>query len=180
MLDVKTCSFMSRFFYIYWAIKLIMKKLLSLLLFFLSVECSSLGEQQKYALNKKISKVTTDRFIDSNKRTLIVFNIYLDKELSKEIVFKELYYKNKVATIESKNEKMYFAKLNYQPMPPITMQSEGQKEYGNANPKLTPPPIKLKENQALISYSLGNDIKYYIIKDVKESSPHVAPGAIAE
>lgn len=157
-----------------------MKKLLALLLFFLCFGCSSLGEQQKYALDKKISKVTTDRFIDSNQRTLIVFNIYLDKELSKEIVLKELYYKNKVATIVSKNEKMYFAKLNYQPIPSINMQREGQMEYGNANPKLTPPPIKLKENQALISYAVGNDIKYYVIKDVKESKPHVAPGAIAE
>ncbi|MCB9425853.1 MAG: hypothetical protein H6584_02315 [Flavobacteriales bacterium] len=157
-----------------------MKKPLALLLFFLSVGCSSLGEQQKYALDKKISKVTTDRFIDSNKRTLIVFNIYLDKELSKEIVLKELYYKNKVATIESKNEKMYFAKLNYQPIPSINMQREGKMEYGNSGLKLTPPPIVLEENQALISYSVGNNIKYYIIKDVKESTPHVAPGAIVE
>lgn len=157
-----------------------MRRILGLFLLFLFVGCASLCEQKKYDLNSKIEKVTTDRFLDSNKRTLIVFNITFKEELSEEITLDKLYYKNKVASIQEKDKKRYFAKLKYHPMPPITMQRDGKKEYGNPNPKLTPPPIALEENQALITYTVDSETKYYIIKNVVESSPHVAPGAITE
>ncbi|TNJ47015.1 hypothetical protein KFZ70_05610 [Tamlana fucoidanivorans] len=79
-----------------------------------------------------------------------------------------LYFKGQKATLKFEHS-MYVANFEYSNKEnrDVVMSHESYAEYGNQAPlRLVRSPIKLKQGEALVSYHVNKEPRYFIIEDI--------------
>lgn len=102
-------------------------------------------------------------------------NVKITYSSAQKIQFDSIYFLNKAAKLEAKDVNkntevygyFYISSLNND----IILDSDPTKEMNNPIPKIKNFPFELKENEAVISYTIKGNTKYYKIKSlVKQNS----------
>lgn len=94
------------------------------------------------------------------------------------IKFKKLYFQKKSADVLYKNEKGKTYLLGYintsKEQEDVVLDVDPKKELNNQLP-IVNLPFKLKENEIALSYETSEGIRYYIIREVKETKADYYP-----
>lgn len=97
----------------------------------------------------------------------INFFIEFKAALPKEIVLKQLYFRDKKSSLNPLTETSYvsrFLNTDSNPKDNIVMSYETRKcEKSNANT-----PFVIKDNQAVLEYFKNEELNYFLISDIKE------------
>ena len=110
-------------------------------------------------------------------------NLMIEFTASKTIDFKKVYFQDRVvsAVIEQKQDKNYIA-ARYktstgEDKKDLVLNADPEKEYGNTAKNKEEIPFKLKENEAVVSYKVGDKIHYYKIENIKKEKRVFMPSA---
>lgn len=101
-----------------------------------------------------------------------VLNLMIEFTANKTIYFKEVYFQHKVvnAVIEQKQDKKYIAarykKSTNKNLNSLVLSASPKKEYGNTTNNQENFPYELKENEAIITYKIGNKIHSYKVQNI--------------
>lgn len=89
---------------------------------------------------------------------------------SPQITLDSVYYKNQATKLFTNpdNPKMFIGKFNTHISNNIVMSSNPAAEYGNTPPKKIKPPVALKQNECLVSYTKNKQTKYFKIDNILE------------
>ncbi len=134
-----------------------MKFLNILLLTIVITKCASLPEENAPFKVLKAVHNTTDK--------ATVLELMLDN--TSNIVFDRMYYQNKVAEAVVKENSVFgnFTK----PKLDIQLHGDSKKEFGNKPLiKNVKPPFEIKENEAILSYKIGDETKYIKVKNIEK------------
>lgn len=145
-------------------------KLLGILIFALSfTQCKStkLDTTPSFTI-KSASYSHISGGLPGNK----VLNLMIEFTTSKTIDFQNVYFQNRVinALIEEKQGKKYIAaryKISANKKD-LILNVDPKEEFGNTNSIKEKLPFELKENEAALSYKIGNKIIYYKIENIKK------------
>lgn len=96
-----------------------------------------------------------------------------------EIKFHQIYYANKIVTLEVKktlDSKVLVGYFNTSTnKKELILHSNSTKEIKNSLPEIKEFPFQLKENQAVISYYVGKKINYFKIKNLLKQNGETYP-----
>jgi len=86
------------------------------------------------------------------------------------LYFDMLYFRNRSTKIEKIEPLLLIANFNTAKVNPsdIILDIDPTKEMNNQVPKIDKFPFVLKENEAVLSYEMGGETKYYKINDLKK------------
>ncbi|QLE01171.1 hypothetical protein HX109_06185 [Galbibacter sp. BG1] len=103
-------------------------------------------------------------------------NVYVPVTAENGATLDSLYYKDQAVKLERIKKDDYLVYIGRLPFfkesQDIIMHADPKKEFGNKPPQLKPKnPFELKENEAVVSYSIDGKINYYKIKGISPSSP---------
>lgn len=102
-------------------------------------------------------------------------NLFVPITEGKDIMLDSVYFRGNIVKLERIKRDSYLVfigkfKNNLNTERDIVMHSDPKKEVGNIPPlpkkKL---PFELKENEAVVSFTEGEQVKYYKIENIKES-----------
>ena len=89
--------------------------------------------------------------------------------LQEGVFLSKVYFQEKEAEVEKRNETDYVARFNWKPNNEnLIMDGESIKEYGNKAPEITKPRFNLQPTEAVLEFRNNNEIEYYKIVDIKE------------
>ncbi len=110
-----------------------------------------------------------------------VLNLMIEISTPETVDFKNVYFQNRItpAVIEEKVGKQYIAARyktsSDQERKDLVLNSDAKAEFGNtAKEKF---PFELKENEAVVTYKIGEKIHYYKIENVKKEKSVFMPSA---
>ena len=99
-------------------------------------------------------------------------NLFIPITEGKDIILDSVYFRGNIVKLERIKRDSYLVFIGKFPNAErdIVMHSDPRKEAGNKPPlpkkKL---PFELKENEAVVSFTEGEQVKYYKIENIKES-----------
>lgn len=94
-----------------------------------------------------------------------------------KVDFKKIFFQGKSANVEYKDQKgktYLFAFINKSRQQPTVLDIDSSKEIKNQKPDISLP-FKLKDKEIAISYTENGELKYYLIKDVKQTESDYYP-----
>jgi len=106
----------------------------------------------------------------------MLLQIPIMKDSIDKMQLQQAFFRGKVADVKvkSKDDK-WFAEANFKnatEKPDIVMHSDSKKEVGNQPPKLNEKiPFELKEDECVLSYLDGEEVKYFKVIDIKQKKP---------
>ncbi len=111
-------------------------------------------------------------------------NLMIEFTAPETIDFQNVFFQNRItpAVIEEKGGKQYIA-ARYktstdQERKDLVLSSDAKAEFGNtANETKEKFPFKLEENEAVVTYKIGEKIHYYKIENVKKEKRVFMPSA---
>lgn len=113
-----------------------------------------------------------------------VLNLMIEISTPETVDFKNVYFQNRItpAVIEEKVGKQYIAaryKISSdQERKDLVLSSDAKTEFGNtAHETKEKFPFELKENEAVVTYKIGEKIHYYKIENVKKEKSVFMPSA---
>lgn len=177
-------------FYIYKSIKVFNMKLYELIVItFLSIilmQCKSSKQNQSESVFKEkeiklesqgditTGKVFFQKWVAGQQDGGSGINIYFPELVNKNnYTIGNVYFRGMIGQIIN-GKASPFASLRFVNKD-IIMSSDANAEYGNDMPKVFP--FKLKDNECVISYNTGNEIKYYKIENILEKATQFMPSA---
>ncbi|MGJ8760148.1 MAG: hypothetical protein ACSHXA_06360 [Polaribacter sp.] len=97
-------------------------------------------------------------------------NVQIQLKEKSNITFDSLYFRNKATKVEIKEASLIIA--NYTTSKSknldVTLHLDPKKEFKNKLPVQKKIPFELSKNEAVLSYQLNGETKYYKIKEIKE------------
>ena len=99
-------------------------------------------------------------------------NVKIKLKENSAIDFDSIYFKNKSTKIHKRVPSILTANFNTSKNNPadVIMDLDPKKELKNKLPKPDKIPFELKDNEAVISYKLNGEIRYFKIFDLKKSN----------
>ena len=167
---------MFRFFYFYTLVKRIsMLKYIGVLL--LCVGCSLFKTDPPYDVANHIEKTVVQKWQSSteNYYTLTI-SIYLKDSLPKGITLSNLYYNNQISSLTKKDHRLFIATFEGILFAENQLHADPVNEYGNKAPSVVVPPVKIKDNEALLSYWVKGKEKSEILSKLTLNPVIVYPG----
>ena len=147
-------------------------KLIGILLLALSFgQCASMKMENNHPF--KIESATTESLPETN-----ALNLAIEFTASKTIDFKKVYFQNRIAdaVVEQKSNKKHivaqYKTSLLEGKKDIILHADPKEEFGNTPNNPTEKfPFKLKENEAMVSYTIGDKIHYVKVENIvkKES-----------
>ncbi len=102
-------------------------------------------------------------------------NLMIEFTASETIDFKKVYFQNRItqAVVEQKEGKQYIAARyktsSGQDRKDLVLHADPKEEFGNTpNSPTEKFPFELKDDEAIISYTIGKEIRYVKIENIKE------------
>ncbi len=145
----------------------IMKILSVLAIIFSFTQCGS----SKFITNPPFEIVFAEYYKCTSEHSKISgLEVKIKLKQNTAINFDSLYFKNKVTKIKKKEASMLIANFNTLKNYPsdLILDIDSKKEINNKLPKLNKFPFKLNKNEAVLSYQLAGETKYFKIKNLKE------------
>ena len=107
-------------------------------------------------------------------------NVYINYTSKKAIDFDSIYFRNKTVKLEAKKQKERKILIGYFNTSTINSKEDLllQKEASNsdsAKNREVPFPFILKENEAVIRYTIANVVKYYKVSNLKKEASDFYP-----
>jgi len=122
-------------------------------------KCASLPEEKAPF---KVIKAVSSSTATATKLTFIV-------EGATAVIFDSIYYQNKITKAIVEGNQVYGSFLNTKRKLDIQLHGDSKQEFGNRPPeKKADFPFEIENNEAIISYKEGEDIKYFKVKNVTE------------
>ena len=102
-------------------------------------------------------------------------NVYINYTSKKAIDFDSIYFRNKTVKLEAKKQKERKILIGYFNTSTINSKEDllSQKEASNSDSTKNleaPFPFILKENEAVIRYTIANVVKYYKVSNLKKEA----------
>ena len=102
------------------------------------------------------------------------FNVNMDYTAANKVEFDSIFFRGRIAKVsyketgDSKSILGYFSTSTRQEQ--MSLNREASKEYGNSSSVTTEPefPFELKDNEAVVSYRDGDQLKYYKLENLQE------------
>ena len=108
-------------------------------------------------------------------------NLKISYTSDKNIQFDSIYFRKRIVKLKASNledQKMIVGHFNTSsPNREIVLQLDPMKEMKNEIPQIKKFPFELNENEAIISYKVNDEIKYFKIKIVKKGKRMFFPAA---
>lgn len=152
-----------------------MLRYLSLLL--LCVGCSMFKSDQTYDISGHIEKTVIQKWQSStdNLYTLTI-SVYVKEILPEEISLENIYYNNQVSNLTQKDDRLFLATFEGFHFVENQSSADVVNEYGNKPPPIVLPPVKIKDNQALLGYRIHGKQKFQILSKLTLNPVIVYPG----
>ena len=112
-----------------------------------------------------------------------VLNLMIEFSATETINFQKVYFQNRIvnAVIEKKQGKNYIAARyktsSNSDSKDMVLHADSKKEFGNTAVAKEKTPFELKDNEAIVSYKVGEKIYYYKIENVKKENSVFMPSA---
>lgn len=144
-------------------------------------QCSSQKMVAKGEEPFKLGEIYAEPFSGGAAGMASGTNLFIPVEEGKEIELDSVYYHGKAVKLEKVQRDSYLVYIgrfvNDDESPrDIIMHADPKKEVGNQPPPLRKKlPIELKENEAVISFKQGKELKYFKLDSIKQSTPVFYP-----
>lgn len=154
-----------------------MNRLKYIVLFFLCVGCSLFKTNPPYDVADYIEKSVVQKWQSStdNFYTLTI-SIYLKDSLPKATALENIYYNNQISALTQKDNRLYVATFEGVLFAENQSFADVTDEYGNKPPQIVIPPVKIKDNEALLSYWVKGKEKFEILQKLTLNQVIVYPG----
>ncbi|MGG6229675.1 hypothetical protein [Tenacibaculum sp. SDUM215027] len=146
-------------------------KLIGILILALSfTKCASVKMENNHPF--KIESASYSHVTGGVKGSYSSTNLIINFTAEKPVDFQKVYFQNKItkAVIEQHNDKQYIAaryKTSSNDRKDIILHADPKKEFGNTpNTPTEEFPFELKENEAMVSYVIGEKIHYVKVKNI--------------
>ena len=146
---------------------------------FLFANCSSAQKLQKEA-PFDIETVYFQKWTSGVRGGGSGLNLFIKIENGHEVKWNSVYFRGKSAKLETiENDNLLLIgrfKTEFNQKKDIVMSDNPNEEFGNEPPIIKQQiPFVLKDSECVVSYSEGDVIKYYKIKNVAEKQPQNYP-----
>ncbi len=106
----------------------------------------------------------------------LTISIYLKDSLPRATALENIYYNNKISTVTQKDNRLYVATFEGVLFAENQSFADVTNEYGNKPPQMVIPPIKIKDNEALLAYRVKGKEKFEILQKLTLNQVIVYPG----
>lgn len=147
-----------------------MKLIGILILAFSITQCASVKMDNNHPF--KIESATYNHVTGGVKGSYNSTNLIINFTAKEAVDFQKVYFQNKItnAVIEQNGDKQYIAaryKTSSNDRKDIILHADPKQEFGNTpNNPVEKFPFELKENEAMISYAIGEKIHYVKVENI--------------
>lgn len=146
-------------------------KLIGILILALSLtKCASVKMENNHPF--KIKSASYSHVTGGLKGSYNSTNLIINFTAEKPVDFKKVYFQNKItkAVVEQQNDKQYITaryKTSFNDRKDLILHADPKKEFGNTPSAPTEEfPFELKENEAMVSYVIGEKIHYIKVESI--------------
>lgn len=104
-------------------------------------------------------------------------NLYIPVEKGRDIILDSVYFREKITGLERIQRDSYLVyigrfKNDANQQKDMVLHENPKKEFGNTPPKLHRKfPFELKDNEAVVRFTVAEKTKYYKIENIREATP---------
>lgn len=97
------------------------------------------------------------------------FYVNFKQELPSNVTLKNVYFGNNEADFNKNTSKNYMANFYQKPnKKDLILDSDAKKEYGNETPEIIKSKYALEQNEAVLTFEINQEIKFFKISKIKE------------